>query len=46
MQSPLGSGPSDYGSNGFNNDNVTYQVKNGTACRFNKACFVVSIIGA
>jgi len=46
VKSPLGSGPDDQGSNGFDSDNVTYAVTNGTACRFNKASFCVAIIGA
>lgn len=46
VRSPLGRGPDNEGSNGFNSDNVTYSVSNGTACRFNKACFSVAIIGA
>jgi len=46
VRSPLGSGPDDQGSNGFDSDNVTYAVTNGTACRFNKASFSVAIIGA
>lgn len=46
VSTPLGSGPPDSGANGFDKSNVTYQVTNGTACRFNRACFAVSIVGA
>jgi len=50
VYTPIGNGPSDVGP-GFENangtgNNITYQVKYGTACRLNTACFAVSIIGA
>ncbi|KAF2089912.1 hypothetical protein K490DRAFT_36115 [Saccharata proteae CBS 121410] len=53
VNTPLGKGNAEtgdgYGQGGFgtgSGDNLTYQAKFGTACRFNKACFAVSIIGA
>ncbi|TID24150.1 hypothetical protein E2P81_ATG02456 [Venturia nashicola] len=53
VRSPLGTGPSGskagYGSGGFgtgNNQNVTYSASYGFACRLNKVCFAVAIIGA
>jgi len=46
VRSPLGTGPADQGAGGFDNNNVTYQFSNGAACRFNKACFSVAIVGA
>jgi len=53
VDTPLGSGPANsrgsFGSNGFGTgegENVTYSVSLRTACLYNKACFVVAIIGA
>ncbi|QDS73803.1 hypothetical protein FKW77_005931 [Venturia effusa] len=53
VRSPLGNGPSGeragYGSSGFgtgSNQNVTYAASNGFACRLNKVCFAVAVIGA
>jgi len=46
LKTPLGVGDEDEGAGGFDSDNLTYKVKFGTACRFNKASFAVSIIGA
>merc|ERR1711881_426257 len=39
VDTPLGSGPGE-------GENVTYSVSLRTACLYNKACFVVAIIGA
>ncbi|OCL12843.1 hypothetical protein AOQ84DRAFT_284320 [Glonium stellatum] len=53
VHTPLGNGQSSarngYGSGGFGagrNQNTTYSVSLGTACRLNSAAFAVSIIGA
>nr|POE46978.1 hypothetical protein CFP56_00310 [Quercus suber] len=56
VNTPLGIGAADtgsgFGANGSGtfgssgNDNVTYRVRYGTACRLNTACFAVSIVGA
>jgi hypothetical protein len=54
LNTPLGSGASNskngFGTDGFgeggSGSNVTYSVKLGTACRYNKVCFAVAIIGA
>lgn len=53
VDTPLGRGNAEtgegFGKNGFgtgDGDQFTYQASYGTACRFNKACFAVSIIGA
>lgn len=53
VHTPLGNGQASsqaqgYGGNfGFdNNDNTTYQVSYRTACKYNTACFAVSIIAA
>ena len=49
VQTPLGNGPSrsrqGFGSNG-QGDQITYAASLGTACRLNKACFAVAIVGA
>ncbi|KAH7382156.1 hypothetical protein BKA66DRAFT_463885 [Pyrenochaeta sp. MPI-SDFR-AT-0127] len=49
VRTPLGNGPSDskegFGSNGQGNQ-ITYSASLGTTCRFNTACFAVSILGA
>ncbi|KAH7021820.1 hypothetical protein B0J12DRAFT_687025 [Macrophomina phaseolina] len=53
VDTPLGRGNAEtgegFGNNGFgtgNGEEVTYQARYGTVCRYNKACFAVSIIGA
>lgn len=53
VNTPLGTGPANsrgsFGENGFgtgSGENVTYAVSLRTACLYNKACFVVAIIGA
>lgn len=53
VNTPIGSGDASskggFGSGGFgtgSNENTTYSVSLGTACRYNKAVFAVSIIGA
>jgi len=53
VQSPLGNGPAGdkagYGSGGFgtgSNQNVTFSASYGFACRLNKVCFAVALIGA
>ncbi|KAK4507418.1 hypothetical protein PRZ48_001153 [Zasmidium cellare] len=53
VNTPLGTGPSNSRSGGFNgdfgfgdNDTLTYAVSLHTACRLNTAAFAVSIIGA
>lgn len=53
VRSPLGSGASGdkagYGNGGFgtgSNQNVTYAASYGFACRLNKVCFAVAVIGA
>jgi hypothetical protein len=53
VQSPLGNGPSNqhagFGSGGFGtgqNESITYSASYGFACRLNKACFAVAVIGA
>ena len=49
VKTPLGNGDANskqgFGSAGQGNQ-ITYSAKLGTACRFNSACFAVSIIGA
>jgi hypothetical protein len=51
VQTPLGNGQSNskqgFGSNGPDQGHqITYAVSLGTACRYNTACFAVSLIGA
>jgi len=53
VNTPLGSGASSsrggYGSNGFgtgSGENVTYASSLGFACKLNKVCFAVAVIGA
>ncbi|KAF2717793.1 hypothetical protein K431DRAFT_254693 [Polychaeton citri CBS 116435] len=54
VNTPLGKGQASshgggYGEDGFGtgqNENVTYSVSYGTACKLNTACFAVAIIGA
>lgn len=51
VSTPLGYGPSNLGFGfhenvGSSDHDITYGVKLGTACRLNKACFAVAVIGA
>ncbi|KAL1615964.1 hypothetical protein SLS56_011612 [Neofusicoccum ribis] len=53
VDTPLGRGNAEtgegFGDNGFGTsggEQVTYQARYGTVCRYNKVCFAVSIIGA
>ena len=55
VHSPLGNGAASdkggFGTGGFgtntgSGEHVTYAVSVGTACRYNKTCFAVAIIGA
>ncbi|KAF1826283.1 uncharacterized protein K489DRAFT_419545 [Dissoconium aciculare CBS 342.82] len=50
VSTPLGTGPDyfrfGFSSNGVQGNEVTYGVQLGTACRMNKACFAVAIVGA
>ena len=45
VRTPLGTFPALSTADGFGGD-ITYQVSQRTACRLNKACFAVAIIGA
>jgi len=50
VNTPIGTAPADFRlgftSNGAQGNEATYGVKYGTACRMNKACFAVAIVGA
>ncbi|KAK5112027.1 hypothetical protein LTR62_004561 [Meristemomyces frigidus] len=52
VRTPLGNGQANSNTGGFgnfgagNNQNLTYSVMLGTACKLNTACFAVAIIGA
>jgi hypothetical protein len=48
VTTPLGNGPSNAkeGFRGNNQNQITYAVSLGTACRMNTACFAVAIAGA
>jgi hypothetical protein len=45
VYTPLGIGAPN-SKNGWGNDEKTYSVHLGLACRYNKACFAVAVIGA